>query len=380
MKELGIYVHIPFCMQKCKYCDFKSFENIDVKTQDRYMQCMIKEIQDQKKPEDYTVTTIYIGGGTPSFVDEKLISKVLQAIFRKFNVADDVEITLEINPGTVNKQKLELYKAIGIKRLSIGLQSANDTLLSKIGRIHTYDEFLETYTLARKLGFSNINIDLMLALPDQTLDDIMLTVNKVIRLNPEHISIYSLILEEGTELEKLVKEKKATLPEEAIERKMYWHTKKALEEAGYEHYEISNFAKKGYRSKHNENCWKQQEYIGFGLAAHSYYNGKRYSNIYNLQSYMQNCERNLFFKNVVVEEENRTKESIAKEYMMLMLRRLEGVSITEFQHKFELNPLFYFRFEIGKLSEQGLIEVDLDSIKLTDKGLDFANLVFEEFV
>ena len=381
MKELGIYVHIPFCAKKCDYCDFVSFANSDKQKHEKYVQSVIKEIQNFKlKDEDYIISTIYIGGGTPSYIDEKHISKIVQAIFRKFKVAQSPEITLEVNPGTSTLEKLKEYKAIGVKRLSIGLQSTNDMLLKTIGRIHTYDEFLDTYIMAREVGFESINVDLMLALPKQTIDDVELGVKKVIRLNPEHISCYSLILEEGTKLEKQVKSGDLLLPTEDEERKMYWCVKEELERAGYNHYEISNFAKKGYESKHNLNSWNQEEYLGFGLNASSFYDETRYKNIKDLDQYIRNCETNNFNNNIIVEEENRTQEQIAKEYMMLGLRKLEGISISEFQHKFELNPLFYFRFEISKLQEQDLIEVDLDNIRLTKKGLDFANVVFEEFV
>jgi oxygen-independent coproporphyrinogen-3 oxidase len=380
MEELGIYIHIPFCKKKCSYCDFKSFSEIDESVQEKYINCVIKEIQNFKADKNHSVNTIYIGGGTPSFINANNIQKILQAIYKKWNIEEDVEITIEVNPGTVDKQKLETYKTMGINRLSIGLQSTNDYLLKKIGRIHTYNDFLDTYIMARKCGFENINIDLMLALPDQSLQDIMESARKVINLNPEHISIYSLILEEDTELWKNVNNGKMKLLEDSIERDMYWQTKKAFEEAGYKHYEISNYAKKGYESKHNFNCWTQKEYLGFGIAAHSYYDEKRFSKIDNLEKYMENIGKNNFEQNIIIEEENRTQEDIAKEYMMLGLRKIDGVVISQFQRKFELNPLFYFRFEISKLQEMDLIEVDLDNIRLTNKGLDLANIVFEEFV
>lgn len=380
MEELGIYVHIPFCKRKCSYCDFKSFSNIDEINQKKYVDALIKEIQNSQNTNKYIVTTIYIGGGTPSFINETYIKDILQAIYKKWEIKNDVEITIEVNPGTITKEKLEAYKNMGINRLSIGLQSTNNYLLNKIGRIHSYEEFIENYILARKIGFENINIDLMLALPEQNIEDLMQSVKKVINLNPEHISIYSLILEENTELWKKVKNKEENLVEDDLEREMYWKSKKAFETAGYIHYEISNYAKPGFESKHNKNCWSQKQYLGFGIAAHSYFNGKRFYNVEDLNKYITNIEKNEFKNNIIIEEENRTKEDIAKEYMMLGLRKIEGVSISEFQRKFELNPLFYFRFEISKLQEMDLIEVDLDNIRLTKKGLDLANIVFEEFI
>lgn len=380
MEELGIYVHIPFCKRKCSYCDFKSFSNIDEINQKKYVDALIKEIQNSQNTNKYIVTTIYIGGGTPSFINETYIKDILQAIYKKWEIKNDVEITIEVNPGTITKEKLEAYKNMGINRLSIGLQSTNNYLLNKIGRIHSYEEFIENYILARKIGFENINIDLMLALPEQNMEDLMQSVKKVINLNPEHISIYSLILEENTELWKKVKNKEENLVEDDLEREMYWKSKKAFEDAGYIHYEISNYAKPGFESKHNTNCWSQKQYLGFGIAAHSYFNGKRFYNVEDLNKYITNIEKNEFENNIIIEEENRTKEDVAKEYMMLGLRKIEGVSISEFQRRFELNPLFYFRFEISKLQEMDLIEVDLDNIRLTKKGLDLANIVFEEFI
>lgn len=380
MEELGIYIHIPFCKKKCSYCDFKSFENISEEIIKKYITSFVKEIQETKNNRNYIVSTIYIGGGTPSFIDCALIKDVLQAIYKKWEIKVDAEITIEVNPGTTTKEKLEAYKLMGINRLSIGLQSTNNYLLNKIGRIHTYQDFIETYINARKAGFENINIDLMLALPEQTLEDLMQSVKKVINLNPEHISIYSLILEENTPLWKKVERKEESLIDDELERQMYWKSKQAFEEAGYKHYEISNYSKPGYESRHNKNCWLQKEYLGYGIAAHSYFNEKRFYNIDNINKYIENIEEGNVEKNIIIEDENRTKEDIAKEYMMLGLRKIDGVSISEFQRKFELNPLFYFRFEISKLQEMDLVEVDLDSIKLTRKGLDLANIVFEEFV
>lgn len=380
MEELGIYIHIPFCKKKCSYCDFKSFENINENIKKEYIEALIKEIQLTKNNSNYIVSTIYIGGGTPSFIDEKYIKEILQAIYKKWEIKPEVEITIEINPGSINKSKLEAYRMMGINRLSIGLQSTNDYLLKKIGRIHNYQDFLDTYILARKTGFENINVDLMLALPEQTLENLMQSVRKIINLNPEHISIYSLILEENTELFSKVQKGEEALVKDELEREMYWKSKEAFEEAGYIHYEISNYSKKGYESKHNKNCWSQKEYLGFGIAAHSYLEEKRFCNIDNLNKYIENIKKGNLEENRIIEEKNRTKENIAKEYMMLGLRKIEGVSISEFQRKFELNPLFYFRFEISKLQKLDLIEVDLDNIRLTKRGLDLANIVFEEFV
>lgn len=376
MKEIGIYIHIPFCKRKCYYCDFVSYDNKFEKI-DSYIETVKKEIEDtsQTFTKDHIVTTVYFGGGTPSFLESKHIKTLLENIRVNFNISADAEITLEVNPGTITEEKLKTYQMCGINRLSIGLQTTNDILLKKIGRIHTYSEFLSTYNLARKLGFNNINVDLIFALPDEKLEDLENDLENIIELNPEHISTYSLIVEDGTKIKELIKENDNDyiLPSEEIERQMYWHIKNKLEENGYRHYEISNFARKGFESKHNLNCWKQKEYLGFGTAAHSFIDRVRYSNKKILSEYIFNFKS----KNV---EDKMDREEMAKEYMMLGLRKIEGVSISEFERKFNLNPLLYFRFEISKLVKEDLIEVDLDDIKLTKKGLDFANIVWEEFV
>ena len=376
MKEIGIYIHIPFCKRKCYYCDFVSYDNKFEKI-DSYIETVKKEIEDtsQTFTKDHIVTTVYFGGGTPSFLESKHIKTLLENIRVNFNISADAEITLEVNPGTITEEKLKTYQMCGINGLSIGLQTTNDILLKKIGRIHTYSEFLSTYNLARKLGFNNINVDLIFALPDEKLEDLENDLENIIELNPEHISTYSLIVEDGTKIKELIKENNNDyiLPSEEIERQMYWYIKNKLEENGYRHYEISNFARRGYESKHNLNCWKQKEYLGFGTAAHSFIDGVRYSNKKILSEYIFNFKS----KNV---EDKMDREEMAKEYMMLGLRKIEGVSISEFERKFNLNPLLYFRFEFSKLVEEDLIEVDLDDIKLTKKGLDFANIVWEEFV
>lgn len=371
-QELGIYMHIPFCMQKCYYCDFVSFVG-DADIQEQYVEVLKKEIiENKEKGNDKIVTTIYIGGGTPSCIDSKWIKNILDTVKKNYIVVEEAEITIEVNPGTVTKEKLEHYKAIGINRLSIGLQSTNNQLLKEIGRIHTYEEFLNTYQLARKVGFTNINVDLMLALPNQTMRILEESLKNVMDLDPEHISIYSLILEERTVLENLVNKGERALIDEQTERDMYWKTKKMLEQNGYIHYEISNFAKPGKESKHNLNCWNQKEYLGFGLAAHSYFNKKRYSNTNDLKKYMKKQEKKI--------HEIQTQEEQQKEYMMLGLRKIEGVSISEFKKKFVQNPIYLFRKELDKLVKEELLEVDINSIQLTNKGIDLANLVWEEFV
>ena len=367
MNEVNLYIHIPFCKKKCYYCDFISYSNKDDYIEE-YIDTVIKEYSNYKA-EEYIIKTVYIGGGTPSYIDSKYIVKLLKEI----NIEKAEEITIEINPGTVTKEKLIDYRNSGINRLSIGLQATQDTLLKEIGRIHTYNEFLDTYNMAREVGFKNINIDLMLALPKQHIEDLIQSVKKIIELNPEHISIYSLILEEGTKMYDMVNKQKCTLPKEDEEREMYWAVKNILEKNGYNHYEISNFAKNGYYSKHNIDCWNQKEYIGIGAAAHSYLDNRRYSNLGNIEEYIKNYHD----KEI---HEIQDKISKQKEYMILGLRKLDGIYISEFELKFNENPIYLFRNELNKLVNQELIEIDLNNIKLTNKGLDLANLVWEEFV
>ena len=380
MNEVGIYIHIPFCVQKCYYCDFVSFANMQG-VQRKYIEALKKEITYFKlKNNKIQIKTVYIGGGTPSYIDSKIICEVLDILDVKNNKLE--EITIEMNPGTVTKEKLLDYRKAGINRLSIGLQSTNNHLLKQIGRIHNYGEFVNTYKLSRNIGFDNINVDLMIGLPNQKIKDIKASLESLIKLEngaPEHISVYSLILEDGTVLKKLINEQKLKLPSEDLERNMYWYVKDYLELNGYKHYEISNFAKKGYESKHNLDCWNQCEYIGFGVNASSYFNKKRYSNICEINNYIENIEKDSFCDNIIVHE-IQNKQIQMKEYMLLGLRKIDGISVTQFENKFNENPIMLFRNELDKLSKENLVLVDGDKIKLSNKGLNLANIVWEEFV
>ena len=373
--EIGIYVHIPFCKQKCYYCDFISYCNKDDKIEP-YIKTLIKEIEMQNIKSN--INTIYIGGGTPSYIDSKYITEIMDKIKKK-NVIENVEITIEVNPGTVTRGKLEDYKNSGINRLSIGLQTANNKLLKQIGRIHNYEEFLETYKIAREVGFNNINVDLILGLPNQRIQDLKNSLDEVIKLSPEHISVYSLIIEDGTPIKTQIENGKLQLPDEETERNMYWYVKNTLELNGYKHYEISNFAQKGYESKHNMNCWNQDEYIGFGISAHSYRNITRYSNTDNINEYIRNIKSDSPEKNRIIHEVQKLEDT-EKEFMLLGLRKIDGVSISEFKDRFGDNPIYLYRNELKKLSDENLIKVDENNIKLTNKGIDLANIVWEEFV
>ena len=387
-KNVGLYIHIPFCKQKCQYCDFKSYAGKEkfIDTYIKWLEFELKGVGEGNRL-DYennlddlaVVKSIYIGGGTPSFIDGKYIEETLSIANEYYTVDDNAEITIEVNPGTVDKDKFETYLRSGINRISIGLQSTHNRLLKELGRIHTYQDFLNTYNLARNVGFKNINVDLMLGLPNQSLQDLEESLKEIIKLNPEHISVYSLIIEEGTPFYDKLEMNEIVLPDDELERKMYWVTKKELENAGYIHYEISNFAKPGFESKHNLSCWNQEGYIGIGVAAHSYTNDVRYSNIDSIEEYIKNYEEDNETDNFVFHEK-QTKISKMKEFMMLGLRKIQGIRIQDFKNKFGENPIYLYRKELEKLVNEGLLEIDGDVIKLTNKGIDLANLVWEEFV
>ena len=373
--EIGVYIHIPFCKRKCYYCDFVSYPE-KYELQEKYIDKVIQEIEENKKIlQDNNVTTIYIGGGTPSSIKPELIKRILNEIYNYTEINNIKEITIEVNPGTATKNNLQLYKNCGINRISIGLQSTNNDILNKIGRIHNFNQFLDTYKWTREAGFKNINVDLMIGIPNQTIDDVKTSLEKVVSLKPEHISVYSLIVEDETPMKKLIESGKLKLPDEEDERNQYKYTKNFLELNGYKHYEISNFAKPGFESKHNLNCWEQKQYIGLGVAAHSYINGVRYSNTISLEEYL-----NKDSKDIKEIHETQTIDDMKKEYMLLGLRKIDGVQISKFEEKFGENPIYLFKNELKKLIQEGLLIIDLDNIKLTEKGLDLANIVWEEFV
>ena len=388
MKEIGIYVHIPFCSSKCFYCDFNSFANKGGYIE-KYVKCLQKEIKNVgdrvrlnsngNYAELPIAKTLYIGGGTPSFIDAKYIEQIMDTIQTNFEIDKNIEATIEVNPGTVTLEKLQKYREIGINRLSIGLQTSNDDLLKLIGRIHNFEQFLQTVNLAKLAGFTNINVDVMIGLPNQTIYDVEDTLNKIIKLDVTHISVYSLIVEEGTKIEKLLDNDTLKLPDEEIERYMYWFAKRKLEENGYIHYEISNFAKIPYRSKHNLDCWNQKEYIGFGVSASSYEEGIRYRNKDEIEEYIKNIEEEQERKNVIIDEK-QDKQTMMNEYMILGLRKITGININEFRRKFEVSPLYKYNKELTKLVREGLINIDTNNIRLSKKGLDLANLVWEEFI
>ncbi len=377
MKEIGIYIHIPFCIQKCAYCDFHSYSHMEHKIK-FYVDALIKEMKQWADQfEDYKIKTIFIGGGTPSILPIEEMEKILNVLHACFKCMPNIEFTIESNPGTLEKEKIRYYLESGINRLSIGLQAWQDPLLKILGRIHTREQFLKNYFIARDTGFKNINIDLMFGLPDQTLEQWDETLKEVIHLKPDHLSTYSLKLEEGTPLNKLYKTGHLNLPSEEEERNMYYLTINQLLDFGYNHYEISNFSKKGRECIHNNIYWENQEYIGFGLGAHSYIDKIRFSNTTHLEEYIHKMNKN---ENIRILEEKTSLKDEIEETMFLGLRRMKGINISNFMSRFGISPMQLYANEIEELERNGLLQIDDQSIRLTSKGIDLSNQVFIQFL
>ena len=381
MKELELYLHIPFCVKKCNYCDFLSAPAGE-ETRAAYVDALLEEIRGFDEPEDYEVVTVFFGGGTPSILPGQAIFRIMEALREKFSFRKEAEITLEANPGTVDKEKLSFYKKAGINRLSFGLQSADAEDLKKLGRIHTWEKFLESFQLAREAGFSNINVDLMSALPGQTKESWEKTLRQVLALQPEHISAYSLIIEEGTPFYQLYEkdverrdagEEPELIPSEEEERAMYEATGRILKEQGYLHYEISNYAKPGCECRHNLGYWQRRDYLGFGLGASTLLNPVRYKNTEDLEAYLGgDFSKKEFFV--------LTKDNQIEETMFLGLRVLEGVSKEQFREQFSCELRVVYRKELEKLEKEGLLEEEGDFVRLTSRGIDLSNPVLAEFL
>ncbi len=380
MREIELYVHIPFCVRKCNYCDFLSAPCDDI-SKERYVNALCKEIlASGSLLQEYEVSSIFFGGGTPSLLSQEQISSVMRAIKEVAKLKGDCEITIECNPGTITKDLLTTYQNLGINRLSFGLQSTDNEELSALGRIHTYEVFVENYQLARNLGFTNINVDLMSALPKQTLASYEASLKKVIALQPEHISAYSLIIEEGTKFWNLYGEngsKVEELPSVELDRSMYERSKQILEEAGYYRYEISNYAKTSYECRHNIGYWKRTQYLGFGLGAASYYQNQRFTNISRLNDYIDTIIKN---QSCRCEIQTLSKKEEMEEFMFLGLRLCEGIKKQEFYQEFQKDIHEVYGEVIKKLHQEKLIIEDEDQIKLTDYGVDVSNAVLAEFL
>ena len=380
-RPLELYLHIPFCVRKCEYCDFLSGPASDL-VRSGYVEQLRQEILCQSAYyQGYEAVTVCLGGGTPSLLKEGEIAALMDTVHRCFSVSPEAEITIEANPGTVTMEKLQTYRACGINRISIGLQSADDRELKALGRIHTYGDFLKTYQRVRQAGFANVNVDLMSALPGQTMASWKNTMKKTAMLKPEHISAYSLILEEGTPFYEKYHDHPEALPGEDEEREMYYAAKAFLKEQGYERYEISNYARRGYACRHNVGYWTGREYLGLGLGASSYIQGCRFRNEPDLQKYsrirMDGPEAD---EKLHLEMHPLTEKEQMEEFMFLGLRMMEGVSGSEFLERFGQNMWNVYGDVLKKLEANHLIVVESPRVRLSEFGIDISNYVLSEFL
>lgn len=392
-RELELYIHIPFCVKKCNYCDFLSFGTEDdrltgtaccptrqLPVPEVYVERLCREIRWYGQKKAFCrrpVISVFFGGGTPSLMSEEQIFRVIAELRDNFLIQRDTEITMEANPGTLTPGKLRQMRFCGINRLSLGLQSTSDRELKALGRIHSYGAFLQSFKWAREAGFKNINVDLITAVPEQTMVSYQRTLEQVAALEPEHISAYSLIVEPGTPFETMEEEGKLILPDEDEEREMYRMTRRFLSERGYERYEISNYARLGFSCRHNIGYWRGTDYLGLGLGASSLFEGRRFSNTADMDDY-------LTLENGVSgwysEDEQLSLESRMEEFMFLGLRMVRGVSEKEFNKKFGEKIMAVYGEVIEKNQKLGLLVRKNGRIFLTEKGMDLANLVMSDFI
>lgn len=373
MKKVALYVHIPFCKQKCLYCDFPSYSHKE-ELMDEYVKALSKEILEKTK--EYKIESLFIGGGTPSYLSNENLRFLLDTI-NKLDFVENAEKTIECNPGTVNKEKLEIIFNGGINRISFGLQSTNNEILKKIGRIHTYEEFKENYILARKIGFQNINIDMMFGLPNQSLNIWLESLKEVVVLNPDHISSYSLIIEEGTPFYSLHNKDLLDLPSEEEEREMYEKGRDFLEAKGYNQYEISNYAKDNKECFHNKIYWECKEYIGVGVSSSSYIDGKRIKNIDNIKEYIKNINEN---NSIIDEELENTEKDKIEEFMFMGLRMIKGIEEKEFENRFGKKVDELYKEIIEKHIKNGLLIRKNGKIFLSKKGIELSNIVMSDMI
>ncbi|MBO3367350.1 radical SAM family heme chaperone HemW [Clostridium perfringens] len=376
MDKISLYIHIPFCAQKCLYCDFPSFARKD-HLRKAYIEALNKEIISlREKHNNLEINTIFIGGGTPSVLEADELECLLKEV-AKLNMAKDIEYSMECNPGNLTEEKLEVMKKYGVNRISMGLQAKQDNLLKGLGRIHNYKTFKENFLLAKKVGFNNINVDLMFGLPNQRLNEWEETLREIISLEPAHISAYSLIIEEGTAFYNLYENDKLKLPTEEEERKMYHLAKKILEENGFNQYEISNYAKEGKECRHNLAYWNMDNWIGVGSAAASYINGKRIKNISSVEGYINSINE----KGEAVEEIiNNSKNDNMEEFMFMGLRKINGIDENEFKNRFSMNINDVYGEILNKYIGEGLLIRGSGRIFLSEKGIEISNIIMADFL
>jgi len=378
----GLYIHIPFCIKKCNYCDFTSFDCYDETDRKEYTDALIREIQLYKGSKT-ELNSVFFGGGTPSLLDGASVSAIMKAVRQSFHLHKTSEITLEANPKTVTEEKLKSYRSAGINRLSIGAQSFDDELLRFLGRAHTRQDFLQTYETARKTGFDNLNVDLIFGIPGQTMAQWMKTLWEAIMLKPEHLSFYSLQLEEGTPFYDRYGQGELELMPEEEDRKMYHEALGHLKSAGYEHYEISNCAAPGRACRHNLKYWSYGEYYGVGLGAHSFsYDKGRWCNVSHLEDYLARVKEG---QRPVDRQEyqQRTPEDAMGEYVFTGLRKTEGINLEEFNRTFHQDFFKVYRNVMGKISDyqkQGYLVLEGEKLALTETGIDISDTIMAEFV
>ncbi len=380
-KNIGIYIHIPFCTSKCYYCDFVSYANKDDTCISKYIDALCEEIlRNSEILAERTITSIYFGGGTPSYINSKYIVKILN-ILSLFNLSNECEITIECNPNSISDSKIKDYTLNGINRVSIGLQSLNDNVLKNIGRKHTVSDFINALDICKSNNLNNISVDLIYPLPGLTLEEFKSNIDELNdilkKYDIKHISIYNLEIHENTRFDFLLKEGFLELVDEDTEYKMKLYMEDKLEQNGYNKYEVSNFSKQDFESRHNLNYWNQGEYLGFGIAASSFFDGTRYSNITDINTYIDNINDNI---SVIQEQDHLDKFSLMKEYIILTLRLQDGINIKKFHSKFATDIFEIFGVEIRKLESNGLINITDKNIYLTTRGFEVANLVWEEFI
>lgn len=374
-KSIGIYIHIPFCLSKCNYCDFLSFKcNKDV--QNIYVENLLKEIELWYFDKKIEVDTIYIGGGTPSILDSDLIEKILLKLDKFFNLQNCIETTIEINPKTIEEHKIKDYKNIGINRLSLGIQSTDEKVLKIAGRKYNFEDILKDVDLFKKAGYENISIDMIFGLPEQDMSIIVKDLGNILKLDVSHISYYGLSINENTEFYNLYKLGKLKLPEENIEREMYHTIIKTLGKNNFLQYEISNFSKPGFNSKHNLKYWNCEEYLGLGLGSSSYIGGYRFSNTKNLNKYIDLIDE----KKIPAKEFLKlVRKDYLLEYIIMKMRLIEGINLKEFESIFKFNFIDKYRLLINKYLKSGMIKVDGENICFTLKGFDLSNTFLCEF-
>lgn len=373
MKEMSLYIHIPFCKQKCLYCDFPSYAGKESLINE-YIRALNEEIL--RKCSKYKIASIFVGGGTPSYLNEINLESLLKTI-NLLDFKDEFEFTIECNPGTLNEEKLVLMKNYNVNRISMGLQTTNDNLLKEIGRIHSFEEFKKNYNQARKAGFENINVDLMFGLPNQNMKDWKVSLEDVMSLEPDHISAYSLIIEEGTCFYNLYNNDKLNIPNEEEERSMYLFTKGFLKDYGYNQYEISNYAKVNKECFHNKVYWKCNEYLGLGVSASSFVDEKRFKNIDDIKIYIEKINNN---EDVTEEIHVNNINDDMEEFMFMGLRMIEGINLKIFKKRFGKDVFDIYDEVIKNNIKKGLLVVDSEKLYLSEKGIELSNYVMSDFI